>query len=97
VKDKKGDLLADSYSCILNRWKNYFSELLNVHNTSDVRQIEVHTTEPSLLPAIHKLVNFVFNKEELRDQWKESFIAPVHKKGDKTDCSNYRRISLLST
>jgi hypothetical protein len=50
-----------------------------------------------LLSAIHKLINSVWNKEELPDQWKESIIIPVHKKGDKTDCNNYRRISLLST
>jgi hypothetical protein len=31
-------------------WKNYFSQLLNVHNVSDVRQIEVHTAEP-LVPG----------------------------------------------
>jgi hypothetical protein len=34
-----GDLLADSYN-ILNRW------LLNTHNTNDVRQIEMHASEP---------------------------------------------------
>jgi flagellar basal body rod protein FlgC len=45
VKDENCDLLADSHN-ILNRWKNYFSQLLNVHNVSDVRQIEVHTAEP---------------------------------------------------
>jgi hypothetical protein len=39
VKDENGDLLADSHN-ILNRWKNYFSQLLNVHNVSDVRQIQ---------------------------------------------------------
>jgi hypothetical protein len=49
VKDENGDLLADSHN-ILNRWKNYFSQLLNVHNVSDVRQIEVHTAE-SLVPG----------------------------------------------
>jgi hypothetical protein len=49
VKDKNGDLLADSQN-ILNRWKNYVSHLLNVHNVSDVRQIEVHTAEP-LVPG----------------------------------------------
>jgi hypothetical protein len=27
-------------------WKNYFSQLLNVHRASDVRQIEIHTPEP---------------------------------------------------
>jgi hypothetical protein len=40
VKDEIGDLLADSNN-ILNRWKNYFSQLLNLHNDSDVRQKEV--------------------------------------------------------
>jgi hypothetical protein len=33
-----------------NRWKNYFSQLLEVHNVSDIRQIEVYTAEP-LVPG----------------------------------------------
>jgi hypothetical protein len=45
VKDENGDLLADSHN-IVNRWKNYFSQLLNVHRVSDVRQIEIHTGKP---------------------------------------------------
>jgi hypothetical protein len=49
VKDENGDLLADSHN-ILNRWKNYYSQLFNVHNVSDVSQIEVHMTE-SLAPG----------------------------------------------
>jgi predicted metallo-beta-lactamase superfamily hydrolase len=44
VKEENGDLLADSHN-ILNRRKNYFSQLLNVHTVSDIRQIEIHTTE----------------------------------------------------
>jgi hypothetical protein len=39
----------------------------------------------------------VWNKEKLPDQWKEYIIIPIHKKDDKTDCNNYRGISLLST
>jgi hypothetical protein len=46
---------------------------------------------------IHKLIMLIWNKEELPQQWKESIVVPVHKKRDKTDCSNYRGISLLST
>jgi hypothetical protein len=114
VKHENGDLLAESHN-ILNRWKNYFSHLLNVHNVSDVRQIEVHTVErlvpgPShleveiaiaklekykspgsdqipaeLIPAGDNLINSVWNKEKLPDQWKECIIVPVRKKGDKTD------------
>jgi hypothetical protein len=49
------------------------------------------------LSAIRKLINSIWNKEELSDQWKESIIVPARKKGDKTDCNNYRGISLLST
>jgi hypothetical protein len=48
MKDENGVLLADLHN-ILNRWRNYFS-LLNVHNVSDVRQIEVHMAEP-LVPG----------------------------------------------
>jgi hypothetical protein len=44
VKDENGGLLGDSHN-ILNMWKNYFSQLLNVHNFSDVKQIEVYTAE----------------------------------------------------
>ena len=36
VKDDKGDLVADSQS--LARWRNYFSQILNVHGVNDVRQ-----------------------------------------------------------
>jgi hypothetical protein len=53
VKNENGDLLASSHN-IWNRWKNYFSRLLNVHNISDVRQIEVYTAEP-LVPGPNRL------------------------------------------
>jgi len=46
---------------------------------------------------IHKLINSVWNEEELLEDWKESMIVPIYKKDDKTNCSNYRGISLLSS
>jgi hypothetical protein len=49
VRNENGDVLADLHS-ISNRWKKYFSRLLNVHNVSNVRQIEVHAIEP-LVPG----------------------------------------------
>jgi hypothetical protein len=48
-----------------------------------------------LRSKIHKLINSIWNKEKLPDQWKESITVPVHKNGDKTGCSNYWGISLL--
>jgi hypothetical protein len=34
----------------------------------------------TLLSAIHKLINSIWNKEESPDQWKKSIIVPIHKK-----------------
>jgi hypothetical protein len=51
----------------------------------------------TLVSMIHKLITSILNKEELPDHWKESIIVPIHKTVDKTDCNNYRRMSLLST
>ena len=127
VKDEKCDLVADSYS-IVARWRNYFSQLLNVQWVNDIKHIDIHTTEPLVpqpsafeveldieklkshkspgidqMPAelvkpggrtihheIHKLIVSIWNKEELPEEWKESINVPIYKKGDKTDCSNYR-------
>jgi len=64
--------------CIVVKWRNHFSQLLNGSE-------------------INKLINSIWNKEELPEEWKESINVPIYKEGDKTDCSNYRGISLLST
>jgi hypothetical protein len=40
---------------------------------------------------IHELINSIWNKEELPEEWKKK------KKGDKAECCNYRGISLLPT
>jgi hypothetical protein len=36
----------------------------------------------TLCSEVHKLISSIWNKEELPQQWKESFIIPIHKKGD---------------
>ena len=41
--------------------------------------------------------NSIWNKEELPEEWKGSIIVPSYKERDKTDCSNYRCISILPT
>jgi hypothetical protein len=40
-----GNMLADAHR-ILNMWKNFFNQELNVHGVHDVRQIDIFTAEP---------------------------------------------------
>jgi hypothetical protein len=134
INDENCNLLADPQS-ILNKWKNFFNQMLNVHGVYDVRQKDIQTAEPlvpepslveveiaigklksykspgtdqipaelikaegeTLCSKIHRLISSIWNKEELPQQWKETVIVPIHKKGAKTDCNNYRVLSLLST
>jgi hypothetical protein len=44
VKDEKGDLVADFHN-IMVRWRNYFSQLLNLHEFNEVREAEIHKAE----------------------------------------------------
>jgi hypothetical protein len=45
VKDERSDLLADPHK-ILNRWKNYFCRLLNMHGVGGIGHTEMRTSEP---------------------------------------------------
>jgi len=134
IKKHDGTIVGDTTS-ILSRWKQFFSNLLNVnqitsHEGSEVYTAETDNPEPRLIEVelaieklrrhkatsvdhipsklihaggdklyeeIHKLILLIWNKEELPQEWKESVIVPIHKKGDRMDCTNYRGISLLST
>jgi hypothetical protein len=67
-------------------------EMLKRYKSPGIDQIPAEL----IRSEISKLINSIWIKEELPEQWKESIIVPICKKGDKTDCSNYKGISLLS-
>lgn len=46
---------------------------------------------------IHQLIICIWNEEQIPEAWKESIIIPIHKKGDKLKCTNYRGISLIDS
>jgi hypothetical protein len=68
-------------------------EKLKSHKSPGIDQIPAELIKAGgrkILCAIHILIIAIWNKEELPEEWKESIIVPIHKKGDKTHCNNYR-------
>ena len=43
-----------------------------------------------------ELLNMLWNGQDTPEDWKKDLMCPIYKKGDKTECSNYRGISLMS-
>jgi len=68
-------------------------EKLKSHKSPGIDQIPAE--DKTIRCEIRKLVISISNKEELPEEWKESIIVTIYKKGDKTDCGNYKGISLL--
>ena len=43
-----------------------------------------------------KLFKIIWDKESKPEDWEIAVMIPIHKRGDKLDCSNYRGISVLA-
>ena len=44
---------------------------------------------------LHSVIHLMWKRGEVVEDWKRAIIVPLHKKGSKLACSNYRGISLL--
>jgi hypothetical protein len=54
VKDENGDVLVYSHN-ILNAWKNYFCQLLDVHKISNIRHMKMLSIIPLRLNCYWEL------------------------------------------
>jgi hypothetical protein len=92
IKDENGNLIADTQN-ILNRWKNFFNCMLNVHGVHDVRQMDIHTAEP-LVPE-HSPVEVEIGIGKLKSYKSpgtDNIPAGLMKSGGKTLYSEIHRL-----
>jgi hypothetical protein len=69
-------------------------EKLKSHKSPGIDQIPAEFIQAgggTIRYDIHKLIISIWNKEKLPEKL-ESIIVPIYKKGDRTDCVNYRGI-----
>ena len=43
---------------------------------------------------MYELVRQIWEEERIPEEWKETIIVPIHKRGDRDRCENYRGIAL---
>lgn len=135
VKSKDGEILTNVTEQ-LSRWKEHFSEVLNLNRdgvsvtneSSNSNTLPIKTTPPSkreIIDAINSMksgkaagidnitaevlqvdVNFVadqfrtlflhiWENESFPQDWLQGIIIKLPKKGDLTDCNNWRGINIL--
>ena len=131
IKGLNGVSLKDQ-DAILNRWREYFSDLLNpvdatstqIHEEQVGKDIPIteadvnavikslktgkalgeDDTRPEMLKSrnvsgvrgLTRVCKVACRTGQAPKQWQTSVIIPIHKKGDKRKCTNYRGISLIS-
>jgi dihydroorotase len=70
---------------VLNRWKNFFNQVLNVHGVHDVSQMDIHTAE-SLVPesSLVKVEDAIKKLKRYKSPGTNQFWAKLIKAGDET-------------
>jgi len=86
-------LVADSHS-ILARWRNYFSQLLNVNGVNDVKQREIHTAEP-LVPDPSAFKYEMTIEQLTAHKWPgiDQIPAELFTVGGRTSCSEIHKLT----
>ncbi|TWW59217.1 General transcription factor II-I repeat domain-containing protein 2 [Takifugu flavidus] len=101
VYNADGVLLTSTWDFV-DRWKEYFEDLLNPTNT--LSSPGVDEIRPEFLKALDvvglswltRLCNIAWTSGAVPLDWQTGVVVPLFKKGDRRVCSNYRGITLLS-
>jgi hypothetical protein len=67
----------------MNRWKNFFNQVLNVYGVHDVRQMDIHTVDPLVLELSLAEVEIAFGKlKSYKSPGTDQIPAELIKSGD---------------
>jgi hypothetical protein len=92
TKDENGNLLADPQN-VLNRWKNFFNQVLNVYAIHDVMQMDIHTAEPIIPEPTLVAVEIAIGKlKSYKSLGTDQIQAKLMKAGGETLYSEIHRL-----
>ena len=92
MNNDKDDLVADSRS-VLSKYRNYFSQILNVLGVNEVRQTEMHTTEPLVtVPSASEVEVAIEELKRHKSPGTDETPAELITAGCKTTCSDIHKL-----
>jgi hypothetical protein len=91
-KDENGNLLADPQN-VSNRWNNFFSQVLNIHGVHNVRQMDIHTTEPLVPePSLVEVEIAIGKLKSYKYPGTNQIMTELIKAGCETLCSEIHKL-----
>jgi hypothetical protein len=92
IKDVNGNLIADPQN-VLNRWKNFCNQVLNVHGFHDVTQMDIHTAEPLVPePSLVDVEIAIGKLKSYKSPGTDNILAELIKAGGETLYSEIHRL-----
>jgi hypothetical protein len=95
IKDENGNLFADPH-CVLNRWENFFNQMLNVLRIHNVRQMHIRMAEPLVpQPSLVEVETTIGKSKGYKSQGIDQILAKLIKAGGETLCSKVHKFIVL--
>jgi hypothetical protein len=95
IKEENGNLLVDPQN-VLNRWKNFFNQVLYAHGVHDVRQMDIHTVGPlTSEPSFVKVEIAIEKLKSYKSLGSDQIPAELIKAGVKHNILRYKDLFVL--
>ena len=104
IKDKNGKILT-SKEDILERWATLYEEFYDDPNNCELGKSPgldsiysefLKAGGDDMVEILHVLINLILETGVIPSSFKKALIVVLYKKDDRSECKNYRPISLLS-